>query len=159
DRISLAGVLPLAPSFDTIGFFARDFKVLDRVANVLLPDQSERSSKDSRPTIHLVRELFDLTDPVARRALHDGVSSVGRGVGDGVRETSLTELCDDERAGDLNSWLMIYRVMLGAEIMSCHGGWFAAAKPEFGPAPSAGFEYVQQLDRTRINEWVALREH
>jgi amidase len=159
DRISLAGVLPLAPSFDTVGFFARDFKVLDRVANVLLPDQNQQSSESGSPTIHLVRELFELADPAARRALEVGVGNVRRAFGDRVREISLAELCDDERASDLNSWLMIYRVMLGAEMMSCHGGWFVEAKPEFGPAPTAGFEYVRQLDRTRINEWVALREH
>jgi amidase len=54
---------------------------------------------------------------------------------------------------------MIYRVLLGAEMTSCHGAWFAESKPEFGPAPTAGFEAVCKLDRTRINEWVVLREH
>jgi len=36
-RISVAGVQPLAPSFDTVGFFAGDLEVLARVAGVLLP--------------------------------------------------------------------------------------------------------------------------
>jgi amidase len=159
DRISVAGVLPLSPSFDTVGFFAREFDVLDRVASVLLPDESSRAAAPDAPTIYLVRELFDLADSEARKSLNSGVDRVRNAFKNRVREVSLAELCDDERAGDLNNWLMIYRVMLGAEMFSCHGGWFTEAKPEFGPAPTAGFEYLGKLDRTRINEWVALREH
>ena len=107
----------------------------------------------------MVKELFELTEPAARDALEVGVGYLRDAIEGNVCETSLQELCGDEGAGDLNSWLMIYRVLLGAEMMSCHGAWFAAAKPEFGPAPLAGFEAVGHLDRTRINEWVALREH
>jgi amidase len=159
DRISVAGVLPLAPTFDTVGFFAREIDVLDRVANVLLFDEDRVSIGTSTPTIHLVHELFDTADAEARSALEVGVSRLRKVFGDRVRESSLADLCSDERAGDLATWLMIYRVLLGAEMTSCHGAWFAAAKPEFGPAPTAGFEAVRKLDRTRINEWAALREH
>lgn len=159
DRISVAGVQPLAPTFDTVGFFAREFDVLDRVASVLLPGEQSKNADVGRPAIYLVRELFELADPAARRALEVGVEIVRRAFDNRVREVSLAELCDDEGAGDLNNWLMIYRVLLGAEMNSCHGGWFAEAKPEFGPSPTAGFEYLRKLDRTRINEWVALREH
>src|SRR5688572_8418558 len=37
-RISLEGVCPLAPSFDTCGWFARDAGVFERVGRVLLRD-------------------------------------------------------------------------------------------------------------------------
>ena len=36
--ISVAGVMPLAPTLDTVGVFARDINVLERAAAVLLPD-------------------------------------------------------------------------------------------------------------------------
>ncbi|HEX3600737.1 MAG TPA: amidase [Lacipirellulaceae bacterium] len=157
DRISLAGILPLAPTFDTVGFFARDFNTLDRVASVLLPDESFASA-DS-PSIFFVRDLFDLADAEARRALDAGVERLQSTFGERVQKTSLSELCNDAQAADLDAWLMIYRVLLGSEMTSCHGAWFAAAKPEFGPSPTAGFATVNKLDRTRINEWVSLREH
>ena len=32
-------------------------------------------------------------------------------------------------------------------------------KPAFGPAPSAGLEFVGKLDRTRMSEAIHLREH
>ena len=37
-RISLAGVMPLAPSFDTVGWFARDPQLLATAGRVLLDD-------------------------------------------------------------------------------------------------------------------------
>jgi amidase len=157
DRISVAGVLPLAPTFDTVGFFAREFNTLERVASVLLPDESFASVES--PIIYLVRDLFDLADAEARRALDTGVERLRSTFGKRVQETSLSELCNDAQAADLDAWLMIYRVLLGSEMTSCHGAWFAAANPEFGPSPTAGFATVNKLDRTRINEWVVLREH
>ena len=39
-RISLEGVCPLAPSFDTCGWFARDAGVFERVGRVLLRDEA-----------------------------------------------------------------------------------------------------------------------
>lgn len=50
--ISCEGVLPLAPRFDTVGVFARDARVLERVCGVLLPD-------------------LDVPEPRALIALHD----------------------------------------------------------------------------------------
>ena len=40
-RISVAGVFRLAPSFDTVGWFARDAGLLARVGRVLLPASAE----------------------------------------------------------------------------------------------------------------------
>jgi amidase len=70
----------------------------------------------------------------------------------------LRELLDDEDAANLDNWLTIYRVLQGTEMMSCLGHWIDAAKPEFGPAPTAGLEFVKKLDRTRIGESVERRE-
>src|SRR5699024_1926300 len=45
------------------------------------------------------------------------------------------------------------------EILSCLGAWMTDSKAVFGPAPSAGLESVNKIDRTRIEESVKLREH
>ena len=47
----------------------------------------------------------------------------------------------------------------GTEFESNLGTWIADAKPTLGPAMQAGVESVKKLDRTRIGESVALREH
>ncbi len=45
-RSALAGVCPLAPSLDTVGWFTRDAALLSEVGEVLLP---ERARRDRRP--------------------------------------------------------------------------------------------------------------
>ena len=42
DAISLAGVVPFAPSYDTVGWFAGDAAMLSRVGDVLLPKASPK---------------------------------------------------------------------------------------------------------------------
>jgi amidase len=157
--ISVAGVMPFAPTLDTVGVFARDLSVLHRVAAVLLRTDSPSDENMVIGTIHLVREGFELADPGVREALRESIDQIREVSGARIRETSLGKLCNDERAADLMTWLTIYRVLQGAEFESCLGGWIADAKPEFGPALTTGLEFVKKLDRTRIGESVALREH
>src|SRR5271170_2192254 len=59
DAISLAGVVPFAPSYDTVGWFAGDAAMLSRVGGVLLPNASPRPIHRFR----LVRDAIALADP------------------------------------------------------------------------------------------------
>jgi amidase len=52
DFISMAGVNPLAPSFDTVGIFAQTADVLGKVAGVLLPGLSRSANKPAN--VHLI---------------------------------------------------------------------------------------------------------
>ena len=157
--ISVAGVMPLAPTLDTVGVFARNIDILQRAANVLLPTVEQPATPSTPRTIHLVREAFDLADADVRQALSGAIDCLRDMPGSRVRETSLGELCRDQRAADLATWVTIYRLLQGTEMMSCHGAWIDEAQPAFGPAPSAGFVFVSKLDRTRLSEAIHLREH
>src|SRR6476660_5866814 len=56
--ISVAGVMPFSPTLDTVGVFARDVNVLQRVAAVLLATDTSINELSRVGTIHLVREDF-----------------------------------------------------------------------------------------------------
>jgi len=155
--ISVAGVMPFSPSLDTVGVFAQSADLLEQVAGVLL-GQELQSTTAARPKIHLVREAFELADDHVRRALEEPLDRLRMMFEDRISERSLFELCGDERAADLASWLTIYRVIQGTEFDSCLGSWIAAMRPEVGPAMAAGLEAVKKLDRTRIGESIGLRE-
>jgi amidase len=157
--ISVAGVMPFAPTLDTVGVFTRSAELLERIATVLLATDASMNSTLTLGTIHLVREAFDIVDPPVRAALGEPISRLHDILNMQTSEPSLGELCGDERAADLASWLTIYRVLQGTEFESCLGSWIAEAKPAFGPAMLAGVEFVRKLDRTRIGESVGLREH
>jgi amidase len=150
--------MPLAPTLDSVGLFARDLGVLARAAAVLLPHDDDVAAPALPSKIHVVREAFEWADAEVRDALIASLESLRQLFGDRVRETSLQELCGDERAADPATWLTIYRVLQGTEMMSCHGPWLELHQPTFGPAPSAGLTFVKKLDRTRVAESIQLRE-
>lgn len=120
--LPLEGVLPFAPSYDTIGWFARDGSVLQRVGRTLLGEDG--------PSLHrwlLARDAFDLCDRSCAAALLRVASTLGR-----VTEITLF-------AGEEALWLEAYRVLQGAEIWSSLGPWITATRPRFGPAIAARF--------------------
>lgn len=157
--VSVAGVMPLAPMFDTVGIFARDVDVLRRAAHVLLADDTPSASAASTPTtIRLVTETFDTADSDVREAVRRASEFVERVFEQRIRRASLAELCGDASATDWNNWRDIYRRLVGAEVMSCHGDWLATERPALGPITEAGIEHAKTIDRARLGEVVGRRE-
>lgn len=69
--ISLDGVLPFAPSYDTIGWFARDAQTLQKVGDVLLPPL------DPAPIVR-VCTIADLKDAVPTDVVGDMMQAANR---------------------------------------------------------------------------------
>jgi amidase len=155
-RISVAGVMPLAPSFDTVGVLARSPDVLQRAGETLLASTIDSSAVTG--TVHLVIEALALADAEVREALRPAIECVTVAFQGRLRETSLAELCGNSEAADLSGWLNAYRVIMAAEIGSSLGGWIAASKPALGPVTAAGFAFVDTVDRTRLNGTIGRRE-
>ena len=73
-RIPLDGMLLQAPSFDTIGWFARDAETFARVGSVILPSHSETV----RPQRLVVAEdAWELAEPATRQALESALARIG----------------------------------------------------------------------------------
>ena len=123
DAIPLTGVIPFAPSYDTIGWFARDMETLAAVGDVLLPAAAPPPLRK----LLLVRDGLALADAPVAAALRRASEALGV---DG--EITLFE-------GKEGDWLEAYRVLQGAEIWRELGSWIAAAKPTFGPAIAPRF--------------------
>ena len=122
-RISLDGVCPLAPSFDTCGWFARDAALFERVGRVLLRD----SAPARTPARLLVAEdAFGFADGAARAALEPALNRVAALIG----------APQYVAAGDepLTTWGDHFRFPQGAEAWECHREWVTRVKPAFGPA-------------------------
>src|SRR6266480_1021462 len=94
DFISVAGVNPLAPSFDTVGLLAQSGDVLSKVGLVLLAATSVSRNKPT--TIHLIREAFGVADADVQEALAEPLQRLREIFGDVVRESSLQELVVDD---------------------------------------------------------------
>ena len=154
--VSVAGVNPLAPSFDTVGLFAPTAELLARVGTVLLA--TERQEPGEPGTIHVLREAWDLADPEVREALAEPLQRLRHRFGGRLREVSLQELAGIAPGASLAAWRDTFCLIQWAEIRSCLGAWIEATKAAFSPAVEASFALTRQLDRRRIAGAVADRE-
>ena len=157
--ISVAGVNPLAPTFDTVGILASSAEVLVRAASVLLA--CEENPGEHAGTIHLLEEAFSIADPEVRQALEDPVQRLRSLFGGRLRDTSVWEIYSESEASEgkgLQTWHDTYSVLQWAEIESCLGAWVKAAKPAFGPEAAQNFDLVRSLDRRRVRPAAQRRE-
>jgi amidase len=134
DAISLTGVIPFAPSYDTIGWFARDAATLAAVGDVLLPS----AVPSPIHMLVLVRDAFALADPHVAASLGEVCDTLGV-----TQEITLF-------AGEENDWLECYRVLQGAEIWRELGPWIAATGPGFGPAIAPRFADAAAITEAEV---------
>jgi amidase len=121
-RIGLDGVMPFAPSLDTVGWFARDARLMRRVGDVLL-NALPSSSRPGGPGRFLVaRDAFDVIDAELRLALGPAIERVARVVGP-AEEIAMA-------GGDeLEKWSRLIAVYRESEGWRSHRDWIAARKP------------------------------
>jgi amidase len=113
--ISLDGVVPFAPSYDTVGWFARDAELLADVGAALLP----RCGADPITKLFLAHDAFALVDKPLARELEAKAQSLGL--------SGNTSIFDGEEAASLEC----YRVLQGAEIWQSLGAWITSSRPDF----------------------------
>jgi amidase len=154
--ISVAGVVPLAPTLDTVGVLADRADVLRRVGGILLASSTTTSAKPGR--FHVIAEALEMADAAVRGAFRAEMDRLGDRLGGRIGTVSLGEICRDVGASDLSTWLETYRVLMATEVQSIHSTWIASAQPALGPATLAGFEYVRSIDRSRLTEAIGRRE-
>ena len=121
-RISLEGVMPLAPSFDTVGWFARDAGLFARAGRVLLGDWQDAPAPGR---LLLAEDAFARAESAVRAALAPAVRAVEAVLG-AARPVVVSE-------GGLDRWHEVFRTLQGAEAWSQHGAWIEQAKPRIGP--------------------------
>jgi len=153
--ISVAGVNPLAPGFDTVGVFAATSEVLSKAISVLIGDDIR--SEVEIGTVHLLREAFALCDLDVNEALKPPVGVIREAFRGKTVDTSLTSITEGSQT-DLKDWFDTYCQIQWAEIWSCLGSWVAETKPDFGPTTQKNFEHVRNLDRRTIVGAVHRRE-
>ncbi|MHA4867295.1 amidase [Duganella sp. PWIR1] len=142
-RLPLHGVLPFAPGYDTIGWFARSADMLARVGAVLLGDDAIAVA--GAPRLLLLEDVFAMCEP----ALDAHLRQVAQAL---VPAASLT-IFD----GHPQDWLQSYQVLQGAQIKQSLGDWLMRARPQFGPAIAPRFDSVLALHDEQALEQLAHR--
>ncbi len=157
------GVLPLAQSFDTVGWLTRDGDTLQRVADWCLSYDGSAStervygeSDDDLPWRVLVpAEAVDAADPETRAAFEDLLVRLAAS-DDPPRITRVT-------IGDLDDYYEPFRTVQGAEAWRNHSAWLQEHPGAVGPAVAARFlaasEITTDAEASARAALEPLREH
>jgi len=126
-RIPVAGMMTQAPSFDTVGYFARDAVAFGRVGAVLLGEQVV----DALPgDIIVATDCFALADEPVRRALPPVLERLRRAAP--VAESRLAE-------DDLRDWSHHQRVLQKSEFHATFRDWIDQVNPRFSSEVAGAF--------------------
>lgn len=140
-RVSLGGVLPLAPSFDTVGWFAASAGMLRKIGPILLEGHSEPG-----PITRILhaKDLMALVDPVVAGAF-----------------ARFTERCAGSLSGaagldiapeGLDTWREAFRTIQGYEAWQAYGAWLDNHDAQLGPGTEERFAYAKTLTRDAAEE-------
>jgi len=146
--------MELAPSFDTVGWFARDAAMLGRVGAVLLPQAKAGAAFQRLLTLP---EAWELADPETAETLEVELRRVERRLT--TREAlSLAEF------GGVAQALADFRVLQGREIARGIGRWVQSERPELGADIAERFAWAASLGeeeerdarerRARFTRWL-----
>jgi amidase len=119
------GVMPLARSHDTVGWFARSADILAKVGDVLLPPDAGEDAPFSE--VYLARDAWALADPAVASALAPYRDRIVAAIGPAI-DMTLGADC-----GGLTNWRTTFRFLQMREIWAEHAAWIEAEKPKFGP--------------------------
>jgi len=136
--VSVEGLLPLAPSFDTVGWLSRDAATLAAVGEVLLQDAAGSSAgalAGAFTGMSMPPELLALAEP---------------GIGEAIREfVSAPELppaaTDPFPVEELPGWLAAFQTVQGFEAWQQHGAWIETHPDSLGADVSGRFASASRI--------------
>jgi amidase len=116
------GVLPLAPSFDTVGALARDLIVLQRVFEVMADGQA---FEPVRRVLLPADVLAEVSEPTAA-AVRSVAGALAQSVGCELAESELGPLCSSEVVD-------LFARIQARQVWTTHGPWLAANMGALAP--------------------------
>jgi Asp-tRNA(Asn)/Glu-tRNA(Gln) amidotransferase A subunit family amidase len=132
--VDSGGLLPLAASFDTIGWLTRSASVLRAAAASTLAAESQQAVERQ---FVISTELLFAADPAMQGAL---VDAVGRLEADGlIDEVGVVDL------GDTSGFFEAFRTVQGAEAWRQHGEWIAAHPGVLASDVASRFEVASAI--------------
>lgn len=136
-RISLEGVMPLAPSFDTLGWFAPNAELLKRTGEVLFGETAEGARLPEG--LLIAEDAFAVLRPEARARLDPWVKGLEARLGH-AQEVEIGEPGDG-----LHAWMQRFRIIQGREVWRVHGPWITERQPRFAQDIAARFDWARTI--------------
>lgn len=145
-RISVAGMMTQAPSFDTVGYFTRDATTFGSVGAVLLGEQAP----DALPTeIVVAADCFAIADEPVQRALQPVVDRLRH-----AAAVKVAPLAD----GELRDWAGHQRLLQRCEFHATFRDWIDRVNPRFSSEVAGAFSNDGRISPGDLAAAKTLRE-
>lgn len=138
-RLSLEGCMPLAPSWDTCGFFARDGDTLERVGRVLF-DTDKRPL--SSPRLMVPQDMIDGVNEAGAALIENAIRHIEK------RRGELPRVFVYE--GRREAIYTAFREIQAVEVLGVHGEWERTFHPPLGPGIAERFDYARAVTAAQL---------
>ena len=145
-RISLDGVTPMAPSYDTVGYLAREAALLRKIGHVLL--EGEAVYTDIERLI-LAEDFFRHAEASADQALWQALARIGPMLPAPERRTIASN--------EIGEWRDAFRLIQGFEIQSTLLPFINSHNVDLGPGIKERFEMAASISPVEVDAARALR--
>lgn len=146
--VSMRGVIPLAESFDTLGWMAGDPDILLNAGLSLIDQAAPKDVHFKR--IYLANDAWALADADCMGVVSERIIAINQIVDDCERI---------EVAGQgLTAWMNAFRNLQGLEIWRAHRQWIQTVNPAFGPGIAERFAWASTLREADSQAFYALRK-
>jgi amidase len=137
-RVSDEGVLPFGPSFDVVGWFARDIGLFAKVGDVLLGD--DKAAPPAR--LIMAEDAWEQVEKPVAGALKPAAERVKSVLG----KSETTRVSPE----GLPNWFEVFRTLQAAEVWATLGAWVTEARPKLGPGIKERFEYAATITPDQV---------
>jgi amidase len=148
--IDVSGLIPLAPSFDTVGWMARDARTLLDVGRVLLDAKEASVNGEGFSRMLFAQDVWELPGEQSKNVLQRYFPML-----QSLAATHEEVVLAPE---GLREWMDAFRVIQGLEIWREHGEWVTRERPSFGPGIAERFAWASTLKLEESGDAIARRE-
>lgn len=144
DRVPIEGVMPFAPSLDTVGWFARDAALMRRVGEIMLDPPSAGGSSQFGKLL-VASDAFAVVDADIGAALAPAIDRVSGLLGP-------AESIAMAGGTDLEEWSKLIAVYREYEGWATHRDWLAGSKPKLSENGTIRMEKGSKIGADKVAE-------
>jgi len=145
NRINTKGVYPMAPSFDTVGWFANNPEIFQKVGNVLL-NNIERSNVDFKQYV-VAEDLLELCDAEVQSNFNNYINV-------NIPNINKTRLSTNTKAIIADN----FRILQGAEVKANIIPWIEKNKPNISPEIRSRIDMASKITDVEVNRALIFRK-
>lgn len=145
--LSLEGAYPLAPSFDTVGWFTKDSELMGEVASCF----GLTNTIEIKPKLIFPEDVWALADITIVDALKPAITSLEEQFGK-------IEYFQISKSKPLSELRQCFQICQAHEIWACHGKWVKLHNPGFGPGIKQRFEMASKISDGQVTKAQRHRE-